>query len=209
MLKLPEHGFLTMNKLSKTFLTAISTLLLCSSVLAADNHHLRSKYAGQETRVIKSLSTDDIKQLTEGRGWGLAKAAELNGIPGPAHLLEMKSEISLTESQVGKIERLFNEMNARARPLGKKLIDLEADLNQAFASKSIDKADLKAKLAEIEKVRAELRYVHLATHLDTPSILKPEQITLYNQLRGYGDDPCKNIPAGHDREMWLLHNNCK
>jgi hypothetical protein len=49
-----------------------------------------SPYAGQETRRIKSLSEQDIDELRQGRGWGLAKAAELNGLPGPAHLLEMR-----------------------------------------------------------------------------------------------------------------------
>lgn len=33
-------------------------------------------------------------------------------------------------------------------------------------------------------------------------ILTPEQIALYNKLRGYSsDDPCENIPEGHDPEM--------
>jgi hypothetical protein len=56
----------------------------------------------------------------------------------------------------------------------------------------------------------ELRYVHLVTHLETSSILTPQQIEKYNRLRGYGSgDPCKNIPQGHDAEMWKKHNNCK
>ena len=57
--------------------------------------------------------------------------------------------------------------------------------------------------------RAQLRFVHLSTHLKTPDILTLEQIKLYNELRGYSaDDPCTNIPAGHDPEMWKKHNNC-
>ncbi|MCP4935580.1 MAG: hypothetical protein GY927_15590, partial [bacterium] len=62
-----------------------------------------SKYAGQEKRMIKSLSADDIAELQKGAGWGLAKAAELNGVPGPAHLLELKHEIVLTPEQIEKI----------------------------------------------------------------------------------------------------------
>lgn len=35
------------------------------------------------------------------------------------------------------------------------------------------------------------------------------QITKYNQLRGYAsDDPCSNIPEGHDATMWKKHNSC-
>jgi hypothetical protein len=52
-------------------------------------------------------------------------------------------------------------------------------------------------------------FVHLSAHLKTPDILKSEQITLYNKLRGYSsDDPCENVPRGHDPEMWKKHHNC-
>ena len=197
-----------MNYHIKLRLTVICIFMLNHSVFAAETHNHKSPYAGQQTRVIKTLSPDDIKQLSEGQGWGLAKAAELNGIPGPAHLLEMKNEINLTESQVKKIQQLFNAMNDKARKLGKKLIQLETDLNQAFANRKINKAKLLEKLSAIEKVRKDLRYVHLVTHLETPSILSTSQIEKYNQLRGYSSDPCSNIPQGHDREMWLKHNNC-
>ena len=61
---------------------------------AAETHP--SPYVGQDTRPIKSLSADDILELRRGGGWGLAKAAELNGMPGPAHLLELKDEIPLS-----------------------------------------------------------------------------------------------------------------
>ena len=38
---------------------------------------------------IKSLSQDDQSALLAGRGMGLARPAELNGYPGPAHVLEL------------------------------------------------------------------------------------------------------------------------
>lgn len=197
-----------MNHHTKLLLTVICVSMLTHSVFAAENHNHKSPYAGQQSRVIKTLSADDIKQLSEGQGWGLAKAAELNGIPGPAHLLEMKKEINLTEQQIGKIQQLYNEMNRKARKLGNRLIELEADLNNAFARRKINKHKLLEKLSAIEKVRKDLRYVHLVTHLETPSILNASQIERYNQLRGYSDDPCSNVPQGHNREMWLKHNNC-
>ncbi|MBT3972460.1 MAG: hypothetical protein HOE99_01485, partial [Acidiferrobacteraceae bacterium] len=60
------------------------------SLTAHGGSIVASPYVGQETRVIKSLSAEDIDDLINGRGWGLAKPAELNGVPGPAHLLEMQ-----------------------------------------------------------------------------------------------------------------------
>ena len=193
----------------KRIVTLGCLCVLSNTIQAGNEHRHHSQYAGQQNRTIKTLSQDDIQQLTEGKGWGLAKAAELNGVPGPAHLLEMKKEIALTDSQVKKIQQLFNKMNGKARLLGKQLIQLEADLNEAFASQSLNKESLQEKLTNIEKVRSQLRYVHLSTHLETPAILKAEQIARYNSLRGYNDDPCANVPSGHDKEMWLKHNNCK
>jgi hypothetical protein len=40
-------------------------------------------YAGEQARPIKALSETDIAALRKGEGMGMAKAAELNGYPGP------------------------------------------------------------------------------------------------------------------------------
>ncbi len=77
-----------------------------------------SKYAGEESRKIKSLSDSDIDDLLNGRGWGLAKAAELNGVPGPKHLLEMSSEIDLSPEQISAINAVWADMNTKAKALG-------------------------------------------------------------------------------------------
>ena len=169
----------------------------------------QSEYAGQEMRSIKSLSNNDIEQLKSGKGWGLAKAAELNGMPGPSHLLQMKNEISLSKQQEEKIRLLFEEMKSKAIPLGNELIELEKKLNNAFANRTITDEILSQQLDAISVVRKKLRYIHLQTHLLTPAILTEQQIQKYNQLRGYGTgDPCRNPPKGHDIEMWKKHNDC-
>ena len=140
---------------------------------------------------------------------GISESAELNGVPGPVHLLEMKKEINLTPDQIGKIEILYQKMKKQAIPLGLKLIELERKLNSHFANGTITEKLLDDLLEQIAHVRKQLRYVHLSTHLKTPGILTAEQIDLYNTLRGYSsDDPCKNIPEGHDPEMWKRHHNC-
>lgn len=144
-------------------------------------------YAGQQKRQIKSLSAKDVDDLSNGRGWGLAKAAELNGMPGPKHVLEMQDKISLTAAQTTEINALFAAMKAKAVPLGKRLVELERGLNTAFAARNIDDQRLCAMLDKIGAVRAKLRYVHLATHLKTPAVMSNRQIDDYNRLRGYGD----------------------
>ena len=169
-----------------------------------------SKYAGQENRTIKSLSPDDISELRKGAGWGLAKAAELNGVPGPAHLLELKDEISLSAEQVAAIEAIYADMRAKAIEHGERLIEQERELEAYFQNRSIDDETLRTSLAAIAETRRELRYTHLATHLKTPKLLSEEQIAKYNKLRDYeAADPCANPPAGHDAAMWRQHNGCK
>jgi len=189
-------------------LILIFTLLpVCAFSSSEDS--FKSNYIGQEKRDIKSLSESDIEELENGKGWGLAKAAELNGVPGPAHLLEMKTEIGLSQEQIGQIEILYQNMQQQAIPLGIKLIEYERELNSIFANRTITEEVLRGLLQKIAQVQEQLRYVHLSTHLKTPDILTAEQIDLYNNLRGYlSDDPCKNIPEGHDPEMWKRHNNC-
>ncbi len=195
----------------KTVLAALVVALAASAAQGADRpNHAHSKYAGQETREIKSLSPDDIAELRRGGGWGLAKAAELNGLPGPAHLLEMKDAIALDAAQVAAVTAVYTAMNSRAIELGEKLIGLERDLESQFHNRTVSDASLRASLDAIAETRKELRYTHLVAHLNTPKILSEDQIKAYNAKRGYANpDPCANIPQGHDAGMWRKHNDCK
>ena len=193
----------------RIILLLITVILLPFSAHASSSDSHKSEYAGERSREIKSLSESDIDELRNGSGWGLAKAAELNGIPGPAHILEMKKEIELSPEQNGQIEALFAQMRGQAIELGTVLIDLERELNNHFARNTINEELLRGLLGQISQVRGQLRFVHLSTHLKTPDILTAEQIARYNELRGYSsNDPCIKIPAGHDAEMWKKHNNC-
>ena len=90
-------------------------MLMPMSTFSAEDHSHKSKYAGEENREIKSLSETDIEELKTGKGWGLAKAAELNGVPGPVHLLEMKEEIDLSANQIRAIEDIYKKMKQREK----------------------------------------------------------------------------------------------
>jgi hypothetical protein len=172
----------------KHFLLSFSILLVASNAQAASSDHShdhKTKYSGEEKRAVKSLSATDIAELRRGGGWGLAKAAELNGVPGPAHLLELTDQIPLDPSQVEKITRLFHNMKRQAMEKGERLIALEQDLENHFVAGTINKETLRIALEAIGRTRSELRYIHLATHLETPKILSHHQIKKYNILRGY------------------------
>ena len=108
--------------MKKSLLISVPILVFGLAAQASENNRSHSsKYAGQESRATKSLSPDDISELKRGGGWGLAKAAELNGVPGPAHLLELKDEIPLNAAQVLKIQKIlfllsnFANSNAASR----------------------------------------------------------------------------------------------
>jgi Spy/CpxP family protein refolding chaperone len=189
-------------------LTALTIFLISVNVLAQHQGHT-SEYAGEERRVIKSLSESDIEELKAGKGWGFAKAAELNGYPGPSHVLEMKEEIGLTGEQTLKVQELFNRMQAQAVIKGEVFIDAENTLSEAFDDQNVDVKVLDELVMKAAKARGELRLVHLSAHLELIEILTTEQVEKYNELRGYNNsDPCENIPEGHNPELWKKHNNC-
>src|SRR5690606_37296843 len=132
-------------------------------------HH--SPYAGEQHRAIKSLSDEDIAELRRGGGWGLAKSAELNGMPGPAHLLELRDEIALSPQQVAAVTAVFDEMRAEAIDRGEALIALEAELERGFRERGITAGALRDLLGKIGTAYADLRYVHLAAHLALTDIV--------------------------------------
>jgi Spy/CpxP family protein refolding chaperone len=193
------------------YVTLVFVLYLFISTSGYSQHQEhKSEYAGQEHRVIKSLSEDDIAQLKAGNGWGLAKAAELNGVPGPSHILDMKSEIELSDNQLKQIQKIFEDMQRQAILAGERLIEKEKELNKAFAEGKISRTELGILTKEIGAIRGELTFIHLEAHLKSSEVLSKEQINLYNKLRGYDliKNPCEDVPEGHDPDMWRKHNNC-
>ncbi|MCL4744462.1 MAG: hypothetical protein KJZ83_03505, partial [Burkholderiaceae bacterium] len=62
----------------------------------------RSAYVGEETRGIKALAPAEVDGLLGGKGLGFARSAELNGYPGPAHVLELSDELALSAEQISE-----------------------------------------------------------------------------------------------------------
>lgn len=142
-------------------------------------------YAGFQERTIKALSTQQIADLKAGRGMGLALVAELNGFPGPLHVLEFAVGLELTDEQRTKVEGLFADMKSEAMPVGQRLIDQEADLDRQFAGRTVTPDSLAAGTQAIGLTQGALRNVHLKYHLATLAVLTPEQVARYATLRGY------------------------
>jgi ketosteroid isomerase-like protein/Spy/CpxP family protein refolding chaperone len=163
--------------------------------VAGSQTQATSPYVGQQKRSIKALSDREISDLTEGRGMGLAKAAELNSYPGPLHVLELARELDLTDTQRAATESLFAAMRERAQPLGIKIIEAERELDQDFVDGTISTIELQSRLNAIAVLQGELRAVHLETHLAQRSVLTSQQVAKYDALRGYRDGAMPH--AGH------------
>lgn len=149
----------------------------------------QAPYAGQEGRAIAALSEADVAALRAGEGWGLAKPAELNGWPGPRHVLDLAEELGLTEAQRAATQTIFDAMAEEARARGADYIAAEAKLDAAFAEaapgEGPDAAALAALTVEAGEALARLRAAHLEAHLATAPLLSGRQRTLYARLRGY------------------------
>lgn len=163
---------------------AVAACILALPTLAAELP--ATPYAGQQARPIKSLSEEDIAALRKGEGMGMAKPAELNGYPGPAHVLTLAAQLRLTQAQHQQVSAVFERMSAAAKPLGAEVIAREQALDQLFANRQITSDQLAAETAAIGELQARLRNVHLSAHLETRALLTPEQLALYQKLRGYG-----------------------
>lgn len=193
--------------MKKSILVA-ACLATWAGVLVAEQNH--QPYAGFQERDITSLSETDLEDLSTGAGWGLALPAELNGYPGPRHILELADQLDLTAAQKTQVEALFDDMQARAIKAGADFVAAEAALDDLFRTGAADDASLKSAIETAAAARADLRFVHLSQHLRTVEILSGDQVNRYNTLRGYGaDDPCANVPEGHSATMWRLHNGCR
>jgi Spy/CpxP family protein refolding chaperone len=145
-------------------------------------------YAGMQTRPVKTLSEQQIADLNAGRGIGMALVAELNGYPGPSHVLELADKLNLSADQRERIRALFEFMRAEAQPLGSKLIAQETELDRLFASRSIAPGTLEVSATEIAVTQGQLRETHLKYHLATAEILSAGQILKYAELRGYAEN---------------------
>ena len=163
----------------------LALALLVTSVASAQAPHAPSPYAGQESRDIKALSSDEVQQLLAGKGMGFAKAAELNGYAGPKHVLELASELELTAEQRTRTQALFASMQTKAVALGRQLVDEERKLDRLFAGASITEDSLQKSVARIGALQADVRAAHLEAHLEQARILTPEQRAHYQRLRGY------------------------
>jgi Spy/CpxP family protein refolding chaperone len=175
----------------------LGTIVLLNTTTFAQDDDQLSGYTDLLDTKIRGLSAEQIEGYQTGSGLGMALPAELNGYPGPRHVLDFDSsdELKLTDSQNDEIQALYDEMLPEAIRLGEEILTQEAELEQAFRNGTIDNEFLKKQLTSLSELYADLRFAHLSTHLATINVLTPHQVVLYNSLRGYADSDMDH--SGH------------
>jgi len=179
--------------------------MLSMSPAAAQDHASRadhptpatSPYAGMETRPVKALSEQQIADLKAGRGMGLALAAELNGYPGPVHVLDLADALALSAEQRAATKALVDEMKAETIPIGARILADETTLDRLFSERRVTTASLDATTARLGAAEGELRAAHLRYHLRMAALLSPSQVARYRELRGYAAMPDHGGHDGH------------
>jgi hypothetical protein len=142
-------------------------------------------YAGQQHSSIPGLTEAEIASYREARGMGLARPADINGYPGPLHVLEQADALALTDEQWGAVQSLYDQMRTEASTLGEEFFVQYGGLELAFRNGSITPEVLGERTGEIGRIEGALRATHLKYHLATRAILTPDQVGTYMRLRGY------------------------
>jgi Spy/CpxP family protein refolding chaperone len=121
--------------------------------------------------------------LADGRGAGLAFAADQNGYPGPLHVLELTRELQITAEQEARMRGLFETMRREARVRAGHLAAAEAGLARLFADRAADERAVRTAVQDAEAARRDVRLVHLLAHLQTHDVLTEAQRQKYHELR--------------------------
>jgi LTXXQ motif family protein len=165
--------------------TICLVVIALSGPALAQHQHNQTPYAGLQQRPVKALSDQQLSDLRAGRGMGLALAGELNGYPGPLHVIELADQLALSSEQRQRMQQLFDAMKAEAIPVGETLIEQERQLDREFAEQRISPASLNRLTSQIGETQGKLRAVHLKYHLTTAELLSTHQRHRYAELRGY------------------------
>jgi hypothetical protein len=149
--------------------------------------HMVPVCSGERKPEVSSLSPDDVKGYLAGQGMGLARAAEMNGYPGPLHVLELAKELSLSPPQRKLTEELVAATKAKAIDAGRALVDAERALEELFCTRKATQENVAEAVTRIGQREADVRRVHLAAHVRQIEILSPPQVLRYYELRKQPD----------------------
>ena len=161
----------------------LASLLAGPMPLAAQHDH--SPYAGREAAEGTTLTPEEVQGLRAGDGMSLALPAELNGYPGPKHVLELADDLDLSAEQAERVREIFTDMQQAAMAVGEEIINAERHLAGAFRAGNATKDQIDRITGHLAEMRGRLRSIHLVAHIETTEALTSEQVSAYGRIRGY------------------------
>lgn len=168
------------------FVAAFAALVLAGCASPSQDHEA-SPYLDRTDDAIAGLTPEQVDDLRNARGMGYALPAELNGYPGPRHVLDLADGLELDASQRERMQALFDGMRTEAVAAGERVIAAHAALDARFAAGNATADDVSRLSHKLGDAEAELRAIHLSRHLDTMSVLTAHQVQQYQVLRGYAE----------------------
>lgn len=126
----------------------------------------------------------DRNDLLNGNEGNNGYIADINGYPSPKIVLSLSSTLKLTSVQKSKITDIYNNMTARAKQLGKEIVQIENELHKAFQARIINEKSATDDAQQIGRLRGRLRGVFLTARIKTRNVLDESQIEMYKKLQG-------------------------
>jgi len=164
--------------------TGMAVAIVLAATSLAGAQHVHDGARGAEPHLVAVRCQQQFEQvIADGRGFGLAFAADQEGYPGPLHVLELKDRLRLDGNQEREMQHMLDAMFAESRPAAARLLAAERRLGALFAGSTADEATVRAAVADVERARTDVRLVHLLTHLKTRDRLTDEQRRLYHAAR--------------------------
>ena len=167
----------------QVMLGGVVAVTLAAAAAIAWAQHGHGSMGAEGHQVAQACATEFEKVVSDGRGFGLAFAADQNGYPGPMHIVELRDRLKLTADQEAKVQELTHAMFAESRPKSARLLEADARLRHLFVEHAADEATVRAAVAEVDRARSEVRLVHLLTHLKTRDLLTEDQRRIYHEAR--------------------------
>ncbi len=162
---------------------------------------IRSPYVSQLDSPVRGLDSEEVNDLLNGRGAGFARSAELNGVPGPRHVLDMQQELELSPEVTEQFEAIFVQMQSQAKVFGEEIIHKESLLSRGFAAGTLSETEMREQVEELAILYGELRATHLQAHFHTEPLLSAKQVDQYNTLRGYTNTSGQPMPGNHPQHQ--------
>ncbi|MCH8503710.1 MAG: hypothetical protein LAT50_05240 [Ectothiorhodospiraceae bacterium] len=180
---------------ARVMIVALALVFVASGSVASESHphrgghsHGHHGYVDLQQRQVSGLSNEELDQLRSGEGMGMALAAELNGYPGPRHVLDLAEELALSDGQRDMTTTLFERMQREASAAGERYIRKERALDALFAEGRATEEAVREHTLSAAQAYGEIRAIHLRYHLEMMQVLSRHQVHQYQRARGYGSE---------------------